>query len=47
VDDIDRIAYNKRRQSIVNQTQNRKIIDIDNIILCTIEEKVAGTREEN
>jgi hypothetical protein len=40
VEDLELIVYNKRKQTIVKQTQQRRRIDLDNTIICTIEEQV-------
>jgi hypothetical protein len=41
------IAYNKRKKTIVKKNQRKKRIDLDNTVICTIEETVIDTKRQN
>jgi hypothetical protein len=44
VENLELIGYNKRRKTIVKQTQRKRRIDLDNTIICTTKEKVLDTK---
>jgi hypothetical protein len=45
--DLESVAYNRRRKDIVRRSKKIKIIDIDNIVICTIEDPFLDTERAN
>jgi hypothetical protein len=44
VADLELIAYNKIKKTIAKQTQRKRRIDLDNTVICAIEEQVLDTK---